>query len=275
MAAMEIKYLQYRELQARHWQAFVDQTNWVVTFDRIDANFDDLYTSLGRRTSQGDRLTGLYFFVEVMHRQSYSALDAFAVRQAHIAWVLLRPAIEAVLYMGIWVEDPKAAKLWLKMKACKKDFQEYRKRYEGDALESAALPRSAEIRAVLKRVNDQFLHPNSNYVSRSLQFDASNWEFPQGSVFFSHDDPDVQRVHVLAFFHLLLVMQESVAGLLSSCQKETIALSFAMGAFLEKFEPQMRATAERSAIHQEILRELGLYVPSPQRKSPLRGAGFS
>lgn len=51
--------------------------------------------------------------------------------QSFLAWLALRPGLEALLILGKWVDDPRNAKLW---KEWDKNPGKYRRTYSGEAL---------------------------------------------------------------------------------------------------------------------------------------------
>jgi len=233
----------------------IERGEFMKAFSAVDYNFSEII-ELPRTMRDGDGKShvGLIPFVALLQRQSRAAFEAFAVYQSYQAWVLLRPGIEALLIVGKWVDDPANAKVWQERKENSKAYQ---KAYQGRALRSNSLPSSAEIQGVLSRINDDFVHANPDYYERHFNVAADD----PGYVNFwldYFDEDSLQEAHTLAFLHLLLVMQEALAGLFSGLFTVPVALKSPLGLFNSTFAARMRDVASRSAESAKVLEQLGL-----------------
>lgn len=255
---MEDQILHYRAALTYNREVFlIEHGELVKALSTIDDNFSALIEVLRtRRDANGKSYVSLIPFVFLLERQSHAAFDAFAAYQSYQGWVLLRPGIEALLIIGKWVDDPANATIWQNRK---RDWRAYHKAYSGPSLRSNSLASSDRIQSVLSKVNDDFVHANPDYYDRHLKVGVEE----PGCVSFwlGYFDEDVpQEAHVLAFLHLLLVMQEALASLLAHLFAITVALKAPLASFHLKFGPRMTELASRSNEAAATLQQLGLFV---------------
>jgi len=177
-------------------------------FSRIDENFRRIGGILAqRRDKAGHSHVSLVPFVLVMQRQLYAAFELIAGYQSFQAWVLLRPCLESALIIGKWVDDPSFATVWEKRN---EDFDAYRKAYFGRGLESRSLPRAREIRLVLSRINDDFMHTNQAYYMRHVELRPADTDNTYLLVHHVDQDPMLHEAHLMAMINLLLTVQDSL-----------------------------------------------------------------
>ena len=227
------------------------------TYSQIHRNFDTLATVPSRdRDAQGKSLVSLIPLVLLMQRQGLFAFSALSRYQSFEAWVLLRPCIEAALIMGKWIDNPKNAEVWNNRL---KNRKAYQKAYQAWRLVSKSLPRAKEIQAVLSRVNDDFMHLNERYYSRSLEVSDASGDLVNVEVHYFDRDGADHQAHVLAFLHLVLVVQDSVADLLASrfpdSQRVNVGLEVSEASFAARVREFLEAHPKRAP----VLRELGLW----------------
>jgi hypothetical protein len=253
---MDDEILHYRSILAYNREVFlIEHGDLVKVFSAIDGNFKALIeVPRTKRDSMSKSYVSLIPFVLLLHRQARAAFEAFAVQQSYQAWVLLRPGLEALLIIGKWVDDPANAKIWQNRN---EDRKSYRTAYSGQALRSTSLPSSDRIQNVLSKVNDDFVHANPDYYTRHLTVGAGD----PGYVYFAvqyFDDDILQSAHVLASLHLLLVMQEALAGLLAHLFAVPVTLKAPLAAFLSQFGARMMEVGSQSEAAAVILERLGL-----------------
>lgn len=261
---MEDAILRYRSVLAYNREVFlIEHGELVKALSSIDDNFS-VFLDVLRTTRDPDRKSyvGLIPFVLLVQRQSRAAFEALTAFQSYLAWVLFRPGIEALLIIGKWVDDSANAIIWQNRR---EDWRSYQNAYSGKALTSNSLPSSDRIQRVLSKVNDDFIHANPDYYSRHLQMGTGD----PGYVNFWLDyfDNDVlQEAHSIAFLHLLLVMQDALASLLTNLFAVPVTLVSPLALFREKFATRMTETASKSEEAAAILDLLGLI---PFSRSPI------
>jgi hypothetical protein len=259
---MDDQILHYRSALAYNREVFlIEHGELVKAFSSIDENFCALIeVPRTMRDSNGKSYVSLIPFVLLLQRQSRAAFEAFAVHQSYQAWVLLRPGVEALLIVGKWVDDPANASIWENRK---NDWKSYQKAYSGPALKSKSLPWSDRIQAVLSKVNDDFVHANPDYYGRHLTTGTGE----PGYVTFMlqyFDDDILQEAHALAFLHLLLVMQEALATLLSRLFGVSVTFKAPLAQFRSKFGSRVVAVASQSEEAAVVLEKLGLIESGSQ-----------
>lgn len=196
-------YSDYLSSLGEHRSAFQhNQRREILAFKGI---FDS-FTALRRAVLDGKDREGkcpidFQMFLLVMQRQAALAFDLLRAYQSFAAWAVLRPCLEAALVMGKWVDDPANAETWLRRL---EDRARYLKAYQGANILSVSLPRSADIRAALTRINDDLSHVNAAYVSARAQCVATAEYEYRGVLYFDRDDE--LQAHLYAMLHLLMVV---------------------------------------------------------------------
>ena len=153
------------------------------------------------------------------------------------------------------MDDPANAKIW--RERCL-DRKAYEQTFSRKALISKSLPRSADFRQVLSRLNDNFLHPNPDFAYRALTIQNRG---PSGAleVQFFDLSPEVHEAHLLAYLNLLDLILQSSKSLV-----ETL-----YGPALEQQQPRLilpdseglRAAklAARCPLAKTVMEDLGLW----------------
>jgi hypothetical protein len=233
------------------------------SFQVLDHGFSNLGTVLtSRRDTDGGSHISLAPLLMLMQRQAFVALDALSSMQAYQAWVLVRPGIECALIMGKWMDDVANHHIWANR------FQNqraYRDTYTGKALISQSLPRSADLQAVLRSINDSFVHPNPDYYTRHIGLtQLENGEVEVRLHFF--DDHDMHWASVLALVHLLILTQHSLARMFQDrfVNIELDPDHFGLSGFEEQHRAQAASAAERGLRERYIVQHLGLWDLAPE-----------
>lgn len=226
-------------------------------FGGLNDNFDVLGRILQtKRNAKGKTYVSFIPFLLLMQRQALSAFQSLWSHQSYQAWVLLRPALESALIMGKWVDNAENATLWNRRK---EDPEKYRKEYSGKKLVSKSLPGAAGIRAVLGRINDDFMHLNGDYYSRHMEMRPAG---PDGyNVLIQYFDADRDHAaHLLAFLHVVAVCQDAVLGLLQSVCPGIDNISKVAPKVEEALAEQAQALTSKHPESRVVLKELGLWA---------------
>src|ERR1700733_11616740 len=147
---MEDTILHYRSALAYNREVFlIEHGELFKALSSIDDNFKVFLDALRTmRDPKGKSYVSLIPFALLIQRQSRAAFEALTAFQSYLAWVLLRPGIEALLIIGKWIDDPANAKIWQNRK---EDRRGYQHAYSGKALTSSSLPSSDRIQRVLSK----------------------------------------------------------------------------------------------------------------------------
>lgn len=256
--AEDSEILKYRAAMLSNREVFLLNYAYAFyAFDFIDSRFTPLLFAVGtERGKDGHSRVGLVPFLAIAQRQARGAFDLLSVHQPYQAWVLLRVCLEVTLIIGKWVDDPEHAKTWSKRE---EEPGRYRKEFSGTSLQSQSLPRSADIQAVLKRVNDEFLHPNPSYYHRHFEMKPID-DKHVGLLINYFDGPAQTEAHTLAMLHLLVLIQDSLIEMFKDFYP---ALDVARSTGLRQLHVELGARAKDfCAKHPElrsILLELGLW----------------
>ena len=93
----------------------------------------------------------------------------------------------------------------------------------GHEPEAAPVRRPRRIQAVLRTINDRFVHANLDYYHRHLNVGPGDPGYMNVVLSYFEDDT-LQLVNVLAFLHLLLVVQEALLALFNKLFGTEVAL---------------------------------------------------
>jgi hypothetical protein len=250
--------LEYRAATLRNREVFLLNYAYAFhAFDFIDQRFTPLLLAVGtQRGKDGQSRVGLVPFLAIAQRQARGAFDLLSFHQSYQAWILLRVCLEVTLIIGKWMDDPEHANTWARRE---EEPKRYRKEFSGESLRSKSLPRSAEIQTVLKRINDEFLHPNPSYYRRHFEtkpLDDRHLAF----IINYFDSPEQTEGHALAILHLLVLIQDSLIDMLKGLYPTLDAAQSPGSKQLQKeLGPRAKAFClEHSELH-SILLELGLW----------------
>ncbi len=186
----------------RNRDAFlVNNRDAVVRFGELHRSFEDVWRILGTTRDASDRShAGLLTLIPIFERQLVLGMNNLAMHQSHMAWLALRPGLEALLFVGIWVKDPANAKVWLDWATDRKTFM---KTFDGKVLKKTGFPSAADLVSVLTEINNRYAHPNPLYRSHG-ELVVEGDGFVEVSQSF-YDDIRTAEAHLLAFLSLLEV----------------------------------------------------------------------
>ena len=123
-------------------------------------------------------------------------------------WSNFRAGLEALLIVGKFVDDPVNAKVWLNRSSNQAaDKKAYSKTFGGQGLRSKSLSRSGDLRDVLTRLNDNYMHPNPYFAYRdSTHVDQGKDVLLRIELF--DIDPGMHEAHLVAYLNLVAVLVE-------------------------------------------------------------------
>lgn len=247
--------LHYRAALAYNAEVFlIEQGAIVKAFSAVNDNFAPLLEPvIHLRDGAGHSHVSLVPFLLLLQRQARAAFQLFSVDQSYQGWVLARPGVESALIIGKWVDDPTNARIWQERQT---DRAAYQKAYSGKALRSESLAKSPLLQTVLSKINDDFVHANPDYYGRHLQARPSDPAYV-AFVLNYFDDDDAQEAHVLAFLHLLLLIQEDLAALFGRIFATTVDLPNGLSVFEQAFAKKVSALVARFPEATAVLKDLG------------------
>ena len=178
---------------------------------------EGMVRSLHRTTSElgttfdpsGRSHAGLAVFAELVVRAVVWSLDRLLGCQAVLAWLVLRPGLEAALVIGKLREDATNAEIWRSRHANRAALKKYQSTFSGKNLISSALPRSEELQRVLSHLNSYFVHPNPEYLASQTRL-ADLGTSVLISIDFVDSDPNLLQSHFLSLVHLQAVLHDSL-----------------------------------------------------------------
>ena len=207
------------------------------------------------RTKEHKTLVSLLPMMSLLQRQMRNAFESFSSMQSYQAWVLFRPALESALIMGKWLDDKKYCEIW---KNRYEDRKTYSNTFQGSSLESNSLPRSAEIRSVLSKINDDFMHLNPNYYARHSRLEGKDEKYCLLTTSYFDQDEE-HEVHLYAFLHLCLVTLRCIAAMLQRQFTEDIAIQVDPEIFEKKYKKKIAQLLKTYPNGKKVLSEFGLW----------------
>ncbi len=202
-----------RLVQAR--EAFLlNHKATIMAVGHANSVLHDIMIAVGNQARHDRNLRdAIVVALSVMRRESTHALDAISQHEFHQAWFVMRPAVEAALVVGKWLDDFSFFTLWRSTNRSKAQQQDCNRAFMGKGLVSQSLPNAERIRLALKTINDKFSHWNLAHLLQTaeLKKDASGLE---GIFVRWGDDSESLKPHAYAFVHLLALVVESTASML-------------------------------------------------------------
>jgi hypothetical protein len=181
----------------------------VQFFEAANAKLSSIWERLGTtRDKTGHSHAGLLHFANILRRHCILGFENIATYQSYLMWSNFRAGLEALLIVGKFVDDPVNAKVWLNRSSNQPaDKKAYSKTFSGQGLRSKSLSRSGDLRDVLTRLNDNYMHPNPDFAYRdSTQVDQGNDVLLRIELF--DIDPGMHEAHLVAYLNLVAVLVE-------------------------------------------------------------------
>jgi hypothetical protein len=249
------EYSDYRSTQVRNREIF--QLNFDSDTREFKALLSKLRSAWARvgttRGISGQSHTGLLVCSNILIRHVIFGFEHLAGYQSFLAWLALRPGLEALLIIGKFVDDPANAKIWLNREA---DAKTYQNTFRGSALQSVSIARSGEFRHVLNRLNDEFTHPNPAFAYR----DATRRDESNGvslEIQFFDVSPEIHEGHLLAFMNLLDLVVAASESLVSALCGPTGDASTVEAYAAREHDRAIRLAQNSTA--KKVMIELGLW----------------
>lgn len=249
--------LEYRAaLQLNREVFLLNYPYFFYAFRGIDANFLKIVNIVAhQRDNHGHAHVSFVPFLLLMQRQARHAFEALCSHQAYGAWVLVRPAIEAALMIGKWVDSPRNAGIW---KNRLEDPKAYQKAYSGKKLRSRSLPRSDSIQRVLSMINDRYVHANPEYYYRHVV--AEHLDEAHFGLLLNYFDDDVEvKGHAFAFLHLLILIQDSMLEMLRTLFPSAKQESMGLSEFEKELSTKAREHLQEVPDARSVIEEFGLW----------------
>lgn len=258
---MRFEWESYRTQSAKNRLAAESLGGWAVPVveamvNSIQRTASDLGTTFD---PTGHSHAGLAVFAQLVSRAAIWSLDRLLGCQSMLAWLAVRPGIEAALVVGKFRDNVGNARIWSSRHDSKSALQEYRSTFSGKALISSSLPRSEELQSVLSRINTYFVHPNPEYLASQTGL-TNVGRGVLTSVNFLDGDEELLESHILALVNLQAVLHESLClcirrglGIVES------GLHYDPSPILKERRSRASALAASNDPAASVLQELGLW----------------
>lgn len=194
-----------------------------------------------------------------MERQAIVALDCFSRYQSYNAWIVFRPAIEALLIIGKFLDDPLNVALWKNRKA---KLGEYKKQFQGKGLISGSIRHSEQLQELLSKINDEFVHVNFDYIQNNYKIE----EIETNKLLISSpymDDGDSHRAFFYSFLNVYRTIILSLADAISTEFNKEIVFGIELEKMYEYLKPRLTDIINKSTDLSLICREYGLWENQP------------
>jgi hypothetical protein len=251
------EYLTYLATQVTNRQVFfLNFASDFRVFETLLGALRSAWSRLGsERDSSGRSHAGLLPFANILVRHTLVGFQHITSYQSFLAWLTFRPGLEALLMIGKFVDDPVNARIW---KNRETDSKAYRNTFQGSALESKSLTNSADFRQVLRRLNDEFMHPNPDFAFRDSTQAAQNNAVLLEIQFFD-TSPELHEAHLLAYMNLIDCVVRASEGLVNALCGSHPAASGIRQAYSKQESARASGLAARNSSAKKVLLELGLW----------------
>jgi hypothetical protein len=251
------EYLTYLATQVTNRQVFfLNFASDFRVFETLLGALRSAWSRLGgERDLSGRSDVGLLPFANILVRHTLVGFQHITLYQSFLAWLTLRPGLEALLMIGKFVDDPANATVWKNRQA---DRRAYRDAFEGTALESNSLANSADFRRVLSRLNDEFMHPNPDFAFRDATQTAQNNAVLLEIQCFD-TSPELHEAHLLAYVNLIDRVVAASEGLVNCLCGSHPAAPAIREAYSKRESARATRIADRNNSAKRVLLELGLW----------------
>jgi len=266
--SIESEILKYRSVLALNREVFLlNFGQELQVFDDTDKKLQKLIGVIASKESdKGESHVGLIPFLLILVRQSRNAFECLSRYQAYDAWIIFRPALEAVLVVGKFLDDPANANLWKNRRGIwtnrrrdKQSFEKYRKEFEGDGLIPKILPQGEKFRRLLSYINDEFMHMNFDYFERNYEVQAVDDENDFIKTSFIGGDSQEHRAFLFSFLHVYRLLTSSLGQALKSKFTNEVDLDVELTSFEKIWEPKVREIIEQRPDLKAICCNYGLW----------------
>lgn len=250
------EFSEYYSIQIKNREVF--EKNFacdVEVFKALLSRLREVWARVGvTRGVSGRSHAGLLPFSNLLLRHVMFGFEHLSCYQSFLAWLTLRPGLEALLMIGKFVDDPANAKIWLEREI---DTKAYRQAFWGSALESKSLSMSAEFRQVLTRLNDEFMHPNPAFTYRDTTVRTDSTGHLVEVQFFDVS-AELHEAHILAYLNLLDVIVATSDSLVTALCGPRGSSSPVQQPYATK-EQSRAIQLAKNAVGKNIMVDLGLW----------------
>lgn len=219
-----------------------------------------------KKSDQNESLVGLIPFLLIMVRQARNAFECLSRYQSYEAWIVFRPALEAALIIGKFLDNPKNAKLWAdrrqiwkNRKKSKEKYKRYKKEFEGNGLIPKSLLQRREFRQLISRINDEFMHLNYNYFMRSHTIEEIDSRSVFMKISFTDEDPQEHKACLFSFLHVYRLMISSLGQALASKYSKEEALNIEVQSIERIWGPKVTELVHEQPHLKELCQSFGLW----------------
>lgn len=204
------------------------------------------------KDASGRSHAGLILFVNILVRHLVYGFQNMVSYQSFLAWLAFRPGLEALLIIGKFLDDPSNTEIWKKREVEK---EPYIKTFS--KLRSKSLPRSSDFQRVLTRINDNFMHPNPDFVYREMKMQNYGDKLFLEIDYFD-SDKNVHEAHLIAYLNLLYEIYLASRSLIVTLYQSSHDLTVLMP-FKEMAGTRASELAKKNPVAKRIMEDLGLW----------------
>lgn len=265
---MESELVNYRSILNANRETFlINHREEFVAFEIIDKRLQNIFEIVGtKRTDQGESIISLAPLLLIIVRQGRNAFECLSRYQSSEAWLVFRPALEAMLIIGKFLDDPENSSLWENKnkirenrKIDKESFNKYKEEFEGDGLIPKSLPKGKEFRRLLSRINDEFVHMNYDYFLRDLQIKDDNSSDIIINIHFMDHDQQNQNAQLYSFLHMYYLLVSSLGKAFSSKYRQEKAMNVDTITMESRWGPKINQLVKESTDLKEFCQTFGFW----------------
>jgi hypothetical protein len=265
---MESELVHYSSVLKANRETFLlNHREEYITFENVDKRLNAIAGIIAtKRTDKGESIVSLSAFLLMIVRQGRNAIECLSRYQSSEAWLVFRPALEAALVIGKFLDNPENAAIWWDKKQIyenrktdKTKYDQYRKEFEGDGLIPASLPRGKEFRQLLSKINDKYVHMNSDYFSKDIQINDDGSSEIEMKVHFVDFDQQMQKAQLFSFLHMYCLLVSALGGAFATRFTNETVLIINVKNMEDKWLPKVLDLSKDNSMLKEYIRDYGLW----------------
>jgi len=235
-------------------------------FNNLYNQLKSIASAISERSDKGKSHVDLIPFLFVIIRQASNAFECLSRYQVYDSWLIFRPALEATLFIGKFLDDPYNARLWKNRKKIWKNqnknkslYKRYKREFDGKGLVPKSLRYGEEFRQLLSKINDEFVHMNYEYYQKSHSRKGINSKNSIIKTLFVTEDPQEHKAFLFSFLHVYYLIVFSIREAFAPEFKKVMAVNIDIDKFEKNWHPKIIGLIKDRSDLKEICQSFGFW----------------
>ena len=254
---MESDFLNYNATSIFNRDAFfINYCEEFFCFEDTYTRLDNISYLISHKTDdQGKLMDLLVPFVVIILRQSIISFDFLTRYNTSNSWLVFRPALEAILFIGKFLDNGDNFALWRD----KRDrYKEYKKEFEGPRLAPKSLHHGERFRQLFSKINDEYMHTNYDYIKNNISHRSLDDGRILLGISYTGTSEACIEAHLYSFLHVYHLMVTSLGKILSSRYSDEKALNIDVRS-IERWKPKVEKLIQVHPHLKDLCNTLGLW----------------